>query len=439
MPDLSPSEPAVAASARRKVVWRVLPVLLAMYIISYLDRANAGFAKLQMADKLHLDEAVFGWGLGLFYVGYLLLEIPGALLVEHWSARKWFTRIMLTWGVCSMGTALVETPTEFYIARFLLGLAEAGFFPGVIVYFTHWFPRKERAKALSGMLLAVPGSLALGAYVSAHLLKLTWFGLDGWQWVFIIEGAPAVLLGLALPFLMTDRPRNAKWLTPEERDWLEGTLEAERRETVAAGGGMTLREALRLPIVWLLAAGILVTNMGGYGLVSWLATVVKGFLGKDGATADDSDVLLWTGTVYLCGMAAVRISGWTAHRTGQPKWLCVVGQLGAGLFLILSVIPGQPWPLVFAWLCAAGFFANFWFSPYWVLPTLSLTSSAAAVSIGFINMCANVSGFLANAAIGEMRQTGMSDAGSFVFLACGFIGGGVLVSLVRVPRPGGPP
>jgi ACS family tartrate transporter-like MFS transporter len=440
MPDIDEELDAVARSARRKVAWRLLPLLFAMYVIAYLDRANAGFAMLQMRDKLGFDPAVFGWGLGLFYVGYLLLEIPGALIVEHWSARKWFTRILVTWGTCSMGMALVQTPAQFYAARFLLGLAEAGFFPGVIVYFTHWFPRKDRALAMSAMLLAVPGSLALGANVSAVLLRQDWFGLAGWQWVFLVEGAPAVLLGLAVPFVMTDRPRDARWLTPDERDRLEHALAGERRETTARTGHMSLGEALRLRTVWLLALGILATNLGGMGLVFWLATMVKTFLGKADVAYDDSEVLQWTGVVFACGTLGVFLSGLLANRTGHWKWCCVAGQVGAGVFLLLSAIPGQPWALVFTWLCLAGFFANFWFSPYWVLPTLALTSSAAAVSIGFINMCANVPGFASNTIMGYMEKAGLSDSMRLVYLAGGFILGGVFVGLIRIhkPSPTGP-
>ena len=207
---------SVARCARRKVAWRVLPLLFLLYVIAYLDRTNISAAKLKMKDDLAFSEAVFGLGIGLFFIGYLFLEIPGALLVERWSARKWFARILITWGFCSMAMALVETPTQFYAARFLLGLAEAGFFPGVIVYFTHWFPRRDRARAMTGMLVGIPISLSLGAYVSGWLLEQKWYGLAGWQWVFVVEGIPAVLLGIAVPFLLTDRPHQAKWLTPEE-------------------------------------------------------------------------------------------------------------------------------------------------------------------------------------------------------------------------------
>jgi ACS family tartrate transporter-like MFS transporter len=188
-------EPVVDSRVvRRKVARRLLPLIFILYVVAYLDRANAGFAKPRMQEALHFTDQQFGWGFGIFFIGYLLLEIPGALIVEHRSASRWFTRIMITWGLCSMATALVRTPWQFYVARFLLGLAEAGFFPGVIVYFTHWFPRAERARALAGMVLGIPVSLACGARLSGWLLEVEWFGWAGWQWVFLAEGLPAVLL-----------------------------------------------------------------------------------------------------------------------------------------------------------------------------------------------------------------------------------------------------
>ncbi|MBX9582701.1 MAG: MFS transporter [Gemmataceae bacterium] len=422
-----------ARAARRKVAARLLPLLLAMYVVAYLDRANLGFAKLQMQTALGFPDDVMGWGIGLFFAGYLLLEVPGALLVEHWSARKWFARILVTWGLCSMATALVTTPGQFYAVRVLLGLAEAGFFPGVIVYFTHWFPRRDRAKALAGMLLAVPASLALGAGASRELLRQDWLGLAGWQWVFVAEGAPAVLLGLAVPFLLPDRPKDARWLTPAEREWLDRTLAAERQEAAAAGAA-SVGQALRLPAVWLLAAGIFCTNLGGYALAFWLPTAVKGLLAATGTAADDGDVLLWTLPVYLCGMAAVVLSGRSSDRSGDRKWHCVAGQVGAGACLALSAAPGQPWGAVFGWLCLAGFWAYFWIAPYWVLPTLALSSSAAAVAVGAINMTANLAGLVGNAAVGELRAAGLGDAGCLLVLAGCYALGGVFVGRVPVRR-----
>ncbi len=425
------SEPCPEArSIRRKVSRRIVPVIFVAYIIAYLDRANAGFAKLQMQERLSFPDTVFGWGFGIFFAGYLLLEIPGALLVEHWSARKWFARILLTWGLCSMGMALVRTPWQFYLARFLLGLAEAGFFPGVIVYLTHWFPRADRARAMAALVLGVPISLALGARVSAYLLDVRWFQLDGWQWVFLVEGLPAVLLGLAVPFVLTDRPRQARWLTAGEREWLERTLEEERRATITAGG-VTLGQALRGRTVWLLALGILATNTGGYALLFWLPTSVQNLLSATGREATSAAVLNWLGLVYACGLAGVWLSGQSSDRTGERKWHCVAGQVFAGLFLIASVIPGQPWEWIFAWLCLVGFFAYFWPSPFWVLPTLTLSASAAAVSIGFINMCANLAGLLGSPIVGQMKAAGFGDRVCLVVLAGCYIIGGAIIALLH--------
>ena len=188
-------DPAAIAALRRRVAWRILPLVILLYLAAYLDRANVGFAKLRMAQDLGFSEEVFGLGIGVFFIGYLTLEIPGALLVERWSARKWFARILITWGLLSAATAFVQTPPQFYLSRFLLGVAEAGFFPGIIVYFTHWFPMKERARAMSGFIVAIPLSLALGAPLSGALLNVNWLGWKGWQWLFVVEGLPAVLLG----------------------------------------------------------------------------------------------------------------------------------------------------------------------------------------------------------------------------------------------------
>ncbi len=237
----SPADLAALNSARRKVYLRALPLLFVCYIIAYVDRNNVSVAQLTMANTLpEFTKAVIGFGAGVFFWGYFLLEIPGTLLVEKWSASKWICRIMVTWGVIAAMTAFVQTPTHFYIIRFLLGLAEAGFFPGVIVYLTHWFPSRDRARALSIFLIASPIAMIVGNYLSKLMLPIgeegnaLFFGLKGWQCVFIFWGIPAVIMGVIVVLFLTDRPRQAKWLTPEERDALENELERERsaRQTV---------------------------------------------------------------------------------------------------------------------------------------------------------------------------------------------------------------
>jgi ACS family tartrate transporter-like MFS transporter len=420
-------------AVRRKVARRLLPVIFALYIVSYLDRVNVSFAKQQMQTSLKFSDREFGWAAGIFFAGYLLLEIPGALLVERWSARKWFARILVSWGACSMAVAFVRTGWQFTGVRFLLGLAESGFFPGVIVYLTHWFPRAERGKAMAGLVLAVPVSLALGAQVSSWLLQQHWLGLEGWQWVFLGEGLPAVLLGLALPWLLTDRPRQARWLRLEEREWLERTLEAERREV--QGHGIGLLRAMRSPAVWVLAMAIFATNIGGYAVSFWLPSAVDELLGGSIQPEGSTNSLSWLGIAYLFGLAGVWVSGRSSDWFGDRKWHCIIGQVLAGVFLAASLAPGQSWTMVFGWLCAFSFFAFVWPSPFWVLPTLALSASEAAVAIGFINICANVAGLLGSPLIGEMKERGFGDRACLLVLAGCYAAGGVILAALRVGRP----
>ena len=431
----SPSAPATLVDPRavhRKVARRLLPLIFVIYIISYLDRVNLGFAKDRMQESLGFSERAFGWAAGVFFAGYLLLEIPGALLVERWSARKWFTRILVTWGACSMAVAFVRNGSQLVGVRFLLGLAESGFFPGVIVYLTHWFPRTERGKAMSGLVLAVPVSLALGARVSGFLLTQNWLGLRGWQWVFLAEGLPAVLLGISLPWLMTDRPAQARWLEPQEREWLEGVLAEECKH--AAGGHAGTIRVLRNPTVWLLATGIFLANIGGYSAAFWMPTVVRGLLVAIRGQAGPSEVLNALGVAYLFGLAGVWISGRSTDRFGSPKLHCAAGQMLAGLFLAAAVTSGHTWGMMFALLCVFQFFAFFWPSPFWVLPTLSLSASEAAVAIGIINICANIAGLLGSPLIGELREAGLGDRGCLLVLASFYAAGGLVISALPVPR-----
>ncbi len=416
------------STLRRKVAWRILPLVILLYLVAYLDRANVGFAKLRMARDLGFSEEVFGLGIGIFFIGYLTLEIPGALLVERWSARKWFSRILITWGFISAATAFVTTAFEFNFARFMLGVAEAGFFPGIIVYFTHWFPYSVRARAMSGLIVAVPFSLALGAPISALLLDVDWRGLHGWQWLFILEGLPAVVLGVVTLFVMTDRPRQAKWLAQEERDHLEAELASEAQAKDSAKK-ISIWDALKMRDVWLLALGIFATNTGGYALGFWMPTTVRSLSG-----GSDQAALFYSGLYYLSGIVGVTLSGWSSDRTGHHKWHSAGAMVLAATLLAISSIPGQPFPLVMMWLCFTGLAAYAWPPPFWALPTISLTASAAAVSIGFINIFANIAGYFGNHLMGWMRHNGATDRECLLFLAGWYCLGGIIVSLVRTRR-----
>src|SRR5581483_11678793 len=292
----------VADRARRKMSRRILPYFFLLYIVAYLDRANVAFAKLSMSADLKFSEAVFGFGAGVFFIGYFLLEIPGALIVERWSARLWIARILVTWGLFTVLVGFVKTPIQFYVTRFLLGMAEAGFFPGAIVYFTHWFPVRDRARAMSGLILAVPLSFVLGAPVSAWCLSLDLFGLPGWRWIFILQGLPAILLGLITPFYLTDHPHQAAWLTAEERQWVTGELERERQLRQKAGRGIL--RALSERNVLTLAAALFLIVLASYGYVFWLPTTIQ----KAAATSISMATLL-SACPFVVATLSVRYIG----------------------------------------------------------------------------------------------------------------------------------
>src|SRR5437773_3054784 len=241
------------ARAQRKITRRLIPFLFLLYITAYLDRVNVSFAGLEMTRELKFSNEVFGFGAGIFFFGYCLLEIPGAMLAESWSARKWIASIMIAWGLLAGLTGLIRTATEFNIIRFLLGLAEGGFFPAVVVYLTHWFRYEDRAKAIAMFMAAIPVSNMIGAPISGLLLRLDWLGVSGWRWLLILEGIPAFVCGIATLFYLTDWPKNAHWLAPEEREWITGELIKEASDKKTSRGHMGILETFRQPMVLVLA------------------------------------------------------------------------------------------------------------------------------------------------------------------------------------------
>ena len=344
-PDL---ESSTANSARVRIAARILPLVFTMYIVNYLDRANVSFAKLPMSEELGFSERVYGQGAGIFFIGYLAFEIPGALIVERFGARRWMARILITWGLCTAAVGMVRTPTQFYGARFLLGLAEAGFFPGIIVYLTHWFAPRDRARAMSGLILAIPIALGLGAPISAAILGINWFGISGWRWLFILEGLPAVALGIFTFFFMTDRPSQATWLKPEERDWINNELETERLGKQATER-VTIWQAFRQPNVILLSLALFAGNLNSYTFVFWLPTVIKNASGLSIRAAT-----LYSGLPYAAGLIAMLIASYLSDRSGRRKFYTIVPMILTAVLLTVSSLPGQPFWLVMVWLCLAG-------------------------------------------------------------------------------------
>jgi len=262
----------LAKQTRRRVTRRLIPFLFLLYIVAFLDRINVSFAGLEMTRELGFSNQVFGFGAGIFFVGYVLLEIPGTLLVELWSARKWIARIMISWGLVAGLTGLIHTATQFYWARFVLGVAEAGFFPGVIVYLTHWYRREDRAKAIGMFMSAIPLSQIVGAPLSGLLMQIHWLGLPGWRWLLILEGVPAVVLGVVTFFYLTDRPQQAKWLTDEQRAWLVSELERERMETASTQGAWKAFFQLDVAI---LTVAYLLGAFTQYGFGLWLPKMIQ--------------------------------------------------------------------------------------------------------------------------------------------------------------------
>ena len=419
--------PSALDRARRKAYWRLLPLLFICYVIAFVDRANVSIAKLTMTKDLPgFDNAVIGLGAGMFFLGYFLLEIPGSLIVERWSARKWICRIMVTWGFMAALTALVKTPEQFYGVRFLLGLAEAGFFPGVVVYLTHWFPGRDRAKALACFFVATPVAQIITPNLSFALLKIgtdevvngvavhhpeVW-GLEGWQWIYIVWGLPAVLLGVAVFFLMPDHPRHAKWLTPEEREALENELAAEKAKG-AAGGHMTVLQALRHPKVLLLALAYFCTVTGSYGVVFFLPSILKDWYDLK------YDALTWLVILPpLFALVAQVGVGWNSDRTKERRLHAVLPiVIGA---LALAALPSTRGTLPLTVACFIVAFIGFkaYQPAFWTMPNLFLASSAAAGSIGLINSVGNLGGFLGPYLLGKVETVTGSYVGGIYYL-CG--------------------
>ncbi|MBM3800780.1 MAG: MFS transporter [Acidimicrobiia bacterium] len=420
---------SVAGCTRRKIFRRLLPFLFVLYIISYLDRANVAFAKLPMSADLGFSEAVFGFGAGIFYLGYILLEIPGALIVEKWSARIWMARIMISWGLCTVLVGFVHTANQFYIARCLLGVAEGGFFPGIVVYLAHWFAKEDRSRAMAGFTMAAPAAIVIGAPISALILQLDWLGWAGWRWMFVLEGLPAVFLGIVTAFFLTDRPHQAKWLEPEERDWIAARLASERQE-LHKSGHMTVLQGLKQRNILFLALACALCNFSMFAYLLWLPTTIRDASGLSVTLSTICSAL-----PFGLAMISIPLVARSSDRTGKRKLHTIVPMVLAAVFFVLSAIPGLPFPLVLALLCLTGAAAFSWGVSLWVIPGLILGESAAAASVGFINSINSIGSFLGPAVTGFLLTQGFSHREVVWLLSSCFVVSAGLVAAVR-PKPG---
>jgi MFS transporter, ACS family, tartrate transporter len=404
----SPTPVSALDRARAKAYIRLLPILFLSYVIAYVDRVNVGFAKLEMQGDLAplgFSESVFGFGMGIFFVGYLILEIPGTLIVEKWSARKWISRIMISWGIVAALTAFVKTPLQFYVLRFLLGLAEAGFYPGVIVFLTHWFPRRDRTKTLAWFFIGTPVAAIIGPPISERVMSigmrgnpLLW-GLVGWQWVFILWGIPAVIFGLLILALLADRPRNAPWLTNEEREALQSALDSEKREQKQRTGHMTISQALGNSKVLALSAAYFFVVTGNYGVEMYMASIVRDWYG-----ADVKKIAYLIIIPAIGALLSQLLVGWNSDRTHERRWHAATPIILGSI--ALALIPASQGTL---WLTMGLFTLTMigmkaYLPAFWALPSLFLTESAAAASIGLINACGNLGGAVGPSVIGKVKE-----------------------------------
>jgi len=410
-------------SARSRISWRLLPFLFLLYVANYLDRTNISYAMLGMKGDLGMTDSVFGTASGIFFIGYFALQIPGALLVERWSARLLLAITLITWGALTTLTGFVRTPMELYGARFLLGAAEAGFFPGVIVYLSHWFIYRDRAKAVGLFMSAIPIAYIFGGPLAGYILGLQCLGIPGWRWLFLLEGAPALILGIATLFLLPDRPNDARWLRANERDWITSRL-AEERRGKADAEQVTIWQALRHPAVLMLTAGLFFTYTGGYAFWFWFPTMLKRLTGW-------TDVRVgWIGALpFVAGLIGMLVVGWNSDRMRERRWHFAIPQLTAALALSvwLFLSPSNVLLVIVFSLVAFGTIA--YLPSFWALPSAFLTSSAAAAAVGFINCMASIGGFVGPQIIGNLSQSTGSFRGGFIFMIACWTIASVLVLL----------
>lgn len=427
--------PTSLQTARHKAYWRLIPLLFVCYVIAYIDRVNVGFAKLNMQKDLEpngFTEAAFGFGMGIFFVGYLLLEIPGTLLVERWSARKWISRIMISWGLIAAATAFVKTPMQFYIIRFLLGLAEAGFFPGVIVYLTHWFPSRDRTRALSCFLIGTPIAQMIGPPISDLFMGIgvgtrpPFLGLVGWQWVFIFWGIPAVILGVIVFFYLTDRPKHALWLTDAERTALETELEQERDAQRLAGGHRSVLQALSNPKVIALAAAYFFVVTGNYGVELYMASILKDWYSLDVTRVAYLIIIPPIGS--LLGQLFI---GWNSDRTHERRLHAVLPIIFGAVALALAPGSQGTMALTIVLFTIAMTGLKAYLPAFWALPSMLMTESAAAASIGLINSFGNLGGWVGPSVVGYVKQTTQDYR-----LGLWFLAGSMLVSALIIAKLG---
>ena len=421
----APAQSGFEAALVSKLTRRLVPFLFLLYIVAYLDRINVGFAALQMQGQLHLSDEVYGLGAGLFFAGYFVFQLPSNLLLERVGARRWLAALMVVWGAVSTSMIFVRTPHSFYALRFLLGVAEAGFFPGVILYLKNWFPADARARTVAWFMTAAPLSGVVGGPISGALLGLHHAGLAGWQWMFIMEGIPAMLLGGLAACYLTDRPAAATWLSDEQRDWLLATLRQESQQT-AAVSRTNVWAAFTHPGIWLLVLVYFGLDTVSYGISLWLPNLIRSLSG-----VSDFVIGLLSTIPYITAAISMVLVGMHSDRSGERRWHTALPAFVGASGLLLAAQSTSVVPMIAGITVAVlGVFSML--GPFWTMPTSLLTGSAAAAAIALINSVGNLGGFFGPYIIGLVRtHTGSFKNGLLVVGATLAVGGAIAL-LVRL-------
>ena len=415
-------------STMRKVYLRLLPFAVLSYVLAYIDRINVSFAGLTMRGDLGMSAGTFGFAVGMFYWGYFIFEVPSNVILEKVGARIWIARIMITWGILAGLTAVVTGSTSFAIVRFLLGVAEAGFFPGIILYFTYWFPSHHHARIVSGFLVGLPVAVAVGAPISTGLLGLDGlFGLRGWQVMYIAEAIPTVVIGVITFFVLTDRPEQAKFLTAEERDWLVTTIAAERRATEAVRK-FTLWQALYNPKVLLLALNYLGIVTASLGMLIFIPQMIK-------SLGDYSNMTVgWLTMIpYTCGAIAMVVWGRISARMNERRWNLFIGCVFSTVGLVIAgMTMGTWWALAGMSIAAMGFYGSK--GPFFAMPPMFLSGAGLAAGIAWINSIGNLGGFFGPWYVGVMKDlTGNYAGGLYGLALLGLIAAIVCALFLHIP------
>jgi ACS family tartrate transporter-like MFS transporter len=395
-----------------KVSWRLLPLIVVSYLVAYVDRTNVAFASLTMNRDVGLSPFVYGLGAGIFFIGYALFEVPSNLVLERVGARRWIARIMLTWGVISALMALTAGPASFLTLRFLLGVAEAGFFPGMIFYLSGWYPARYRARVISTLFVAVPMGNAIAAAVSGAIMEMDGIlGLRGWRWVFVLESVPAIALAFVVLRMMTDRPRDARWLEPAQREWLEKELQAERT-LIERGGHVSPLRALADGRVLALAAIYFFSVTAGYGMTFFLPQIVKQLGGSNFTTG------LLTAIPYTLGIGGLLLWGWSSDRLHERRWHLIAAlTVSAAGFVGIAVLHGSYWAIAAMAVVAVGGYGSR--PAFWPMPSMFLTGAAAASGIALINSLGNLGGYVGPFIVGWIKDaTGSFQAALYFLAAC---------------------